>query len=341
MNSQNSSLLNPSIIFCCVISLLMAACSNEENSETVLTAGEIKIAENALKEEKVNGRTISASLLPTDPDCDQEGNISEQTARARDLASRKYAPSSLNCAAMLYTNLALGNAEEMDLQNEAMIALEDALFYLRVIQTLDLMGVDKLNTERIIKIGSNYRILADAAYEKSKDDTRMIIHKALSARESTGSYDTELLQQAITKEPGALQGLAQVRLGRMLFELPSILGGDFDAAIKLFEQSVEINPQNMQALYYLAEVYEQELEEKKAAETMSRMLAVQPDNSQLQMSTDMLRLAIGLSSRIGETELSDNLKEKREVILASSPELMTRVSIAVGGHGGEHPLVEQ
>ncbi|NKB35684.1 MAG: tetratricopeptide repeat protein [Gammaproteobacteria bacterium] len=183
-----------------------------------------------------------------------------------------------------------------------------------------------------------YSDLASATYASFPDDARVIIHKGLAAREVEGAYDTTLLQQAIEQQADALAGLAQVRLGRMLFELPSILGGDFQAAISLFEQAVEIDPQNMQALYYLAEVYEQELEEEKAAATMARMLAVEPAKAQLQMSADMLRLAGGLAQRINKVQLSAELVQKRNELLAANTALMPRTSVAVGGHGGEHPL---
>jgi tetratricopeptide (TPR) repeat protein len=281
----------------------------------------------------------TAKAEPTvEENCEKADALADHLEGARVLSEQKYNPDSLACAASLYVKIANSSSKDIELQVEAMTVLEEVLFYLRVIQNLDLMGVDKLNSDRILEFGKSYLELAEAAFNEAGEDPRLMIHKALSVKESEGAYDVLLLEQAIAKEPTALSGLAQLRLGRLLFELPSILGGDFQVAIALLEQATEIDPQNMQALYYLAEVYEQEIEEGKAAQTMASMLEIKSVTAQLQMSTDMLRLAIGLAQRMRENELSTNLRQKRESILAANPELMTRVSIAVGGHGGEHPL---
>tara|TARA_B100000497_G_C7693373_1_gene422406 strand:- start:2748 stop:3746 length:999 start_codon:yes stop_codon:yes gene_type:complete len=314
--------------------LLLAACTAQEDQSQTSQPDDIEVPSSM----PVDKQALNAQSMDN---CEIPGSTEELLANARKAAVKKHDPDSLNCAAQAFIKLAKISSEDIELQIEAFTTLEDSLFYLRVIQTLDLMGVNKVNSERIASIGASYHELAEQAYKKDQHDPRLMVHKGLAARETTGAYDADLLGQAIETNQRVLKGLAQVRLGRMLFELPSILGGDFQAAIALFEQAVEVDPQNMQALYYLAEVYEQELEEEKAASTMERMLAVDPAQAQLQMSTDMLRLAVGLSQRIGKAELSAKLKEKRNSLLSANLEIMTRASVAVGGHGGEHPLGEQ
>ena len=335
----NTALQNVFVPSLLALFLLTAACSRDEE-QTVATNDEAAVSTAIVADEQAR---ISADMTapPADideADCDTNGTQVEQLERARAMSARKYSPDSLACGAALYTNIATAKPGDVEIQVEAMTVLEEVLFYLRVIQSLDLMGVDKVNSDRILTFGKRYIALAGAAFNKAVEDPRLMIHKALSAKESEGAYDLSLLEQAIEKDAAALGGLAQLRLGRLLFELPSILGGDFQASIKLLEQAVEINPQNMQARYYLAEVYEQEMKEDKAAQTMAGMLEINSVKAELQMSTDMLRLAIGLTQRMGKKELSVNLRQKRESILTANPELMTRVSIAVGGHGGEHPL---
>lgn len=321
--------------------LLLSACSGEEmggKSEATLPAGTPATAaaqDAGEKEETARGHE---NMPIIDESCDTGGTHNEQLERARRLAGLKHDNDSLTCGALLYIRLAEVNRSDPELQVEAMAALEETLYFMRVIQSLDLMGVDKRNSQRISTIGNAFRSLADAAFKTYPTDPGILALKGLSALETDGAYDVSLLQQAIETQPDVLLGRAQVRLGRMLFELPSILGGDFRTAIMLLEQAVSIDPANMQALYYLAEVYEQELEEAKAAATMRRMLDIEPDSDQLQMGTDMLRLAAGLALRIHRDELAQRLAQKRNVLLSTHPELLTRVSIAVGGHGGEHPL---
>ncbi len=323
-------------------SLLLSACSNqsEEDDSRANTRLTTRVNTDESASGELQAEQKADTLTPdiADNSCDQRGTQADQLALARKLAVQQYMPDRLACAAILFTQLASNSPDDMEMQVEVMTFLEEALFYLRVIQGLDLMGVDKVNSDRINAIGTSYHELANSAYAKAADDPRVMVHKGLAAKESDGAYDVSLLQQAIGARSETLNGLAQIRLGRMLFELPSILGGDFQAAIVLLEQAVEIDPLSMQAFYYLAEVYEQELEEDKAAAVMAKMLAVTPADSHLQMSTDMLRLAIGLSQRMGEVELAKKLMQKRQAILTSHPELMTRVSVAVGGHGGAHPI---
>ena len=321
-----------------LVLLLSAACSSDEgqaNDDTsppsmpVKTELELQVAETSPGKESDR----------SDENCDESGSEKDRLLRARELANKKHKPDSLSCAATLYTKIASAKPGDLELQIESMSVMEDVLYYLRVIQTLDLMGVDKPNNERIKSIGKSYLLLAESVHNRVADDPRVMTHRGLAEKEkSSGAYDVNLLQQAIDANPEALDALAQIRLGRMLFELPSILGGDFLAAIALFEQAVTIDPKNMQALYYLAEVYEQEMEEDKAAKVMTGMLQVSPTDAQLQMSADMLRLAVGLSQRMGKNELAERLSQKRQLILSANPELMTRASIAVGGHGGVNPL---
>jgi len=320
-----------------LVLLLSAACSSDED-QTNNTAPSSVAPTTTEAEPQVAGTGLGKESNLGDENCDESGSEKDRLLRARELAVQKHKPDSIACSSILYTKIASDKPGDLEIQIESMSVMEDALYFLRVIQTLDLMGVDKVNNDRIRFIGMNYLSIAESAYANAASDPRVKIHRGLAEKEKSGAYDVTLLQQAIETNPDSLNALAQIRLGRMLFELPSILGGDFLAAIALLEQAITIDSQNTQALYYLAEVYEQEMEEDKAAMVMTAMLEVNAADAHLQISADMLRLAVGLSQRMGKSKLAEQLLQKRQATLSTHPELMTRVSIAVGGHGGVNPL---
>lgn len=257
---------------------------------------------------------------------------------ARTLSVRTYSSDDLVCASRLYHAMAKAHTDDIALQIEAMTAMNNTLHYLQVLVSQDLMGVNRLNVAHATAVGDMLLDLAADAYTTAPDSPGVMVNKALAAKITDGAYDADLLVKAIDTAPSTLNGLAQIRLGRMLFELPTILGGDVEQSIDLLNQALEVDPGSIQALYYLAESYDQELEEGKAAAVMGNMLAVTPEPAEMQMAVDMLRLASGLAKRIRQQDLSVELRTRRNNLLEDNPELLTRVSIAVGGHGGEHPL---
>lgn len=281
---------------------------------------------------------VTARPAPISTDCNTHDDNASSITQARELIQKKHSSEAMVCAAKIYYQLASTSQATVDTLVEAMTAMNEVLYFLRIITAQDLMGVDRANVERIAEVEKELLGLVQLALPYVEDNPAIMVNVALAAKITDGIFDTALLERAIEKDPAALKGLALIKLGRLLFNLPSILGGDFQQSIALLEKAVEVDPNNIQALYYLAEAYEQEMLEEKAAATMTRMLEQQADVSGQQMAADMLRLAIGLSKRMGNVTLSKKLEAKRKDLFRKNPDLLSRVSIAVGGHGGEHPL---
>lgn len=310
---------------------------NEQPSEPASQATTAKRSPAPADEPQPDAKSSAAG--PSVPaDCAVTGSADERLARARELAQHKYSPAKMTCSVLIYYEAASSAPEDIDLHIEAMTTMNQVLYFLRALTAEDLMGVNTLNVERIDSVEKMLLGLTEAAYQSAPSKAGVMINKALAAKITDGAFDASLLQTAIETDPHALNGLAQLKLGRMLFELPSILGGNVPQSIAFLEEAAQINTDDMQILYYLAESYEQELEEDKAADVMEQMLSVEAAFPDQQMAADMLRLAAGLSKRMGRTTLSEQLGAKRNELLGANPELLTRVSIAVGGHGGEHPL---
>jgi len=275
---------------------------------------------------------------PAGPACDTGGGPAARLQRARTFASRTWDTAAMACAGDLYFMLAAPAPTDRALQVEAMSALNRLLHYLRLEAAADMMGAATVTAKRMEHAGRQLTDLAGPALATAADDAAVMINAAMAAMVTEGLYNAELLAAAIARDPAALDGRAQIVLGRQLFELPTILGGDPRKAIPILEDAVRVNPDDSQALYYLAAAYEQELFEKEAVATMARMLDADIVGTDQQMAADMLRLAAGLAMRLHAGDLSASLNAKRKALLAANPELNTRASVAAAGHGGEHPL---
>ncbi|MCC7411044.1 MAG: hypothetical protein IT495_05360, partial [Gammaproteobacteria bacterium] len=281
--------------------------------------------------------TLRAQVA-AEPACEVPASEADRRAQAQALGVQTWDAAAMACAGEQWYALAQAQPQDAGVQVEALAFFDTQLYFLRVEEAADLMGVNLDNRRRLEQAGARYVALAGAASQRFADDPRVLVHKALAARVTGGAYDAELLQQVIASHPDTLAGRAQLALGRMLYELPSILGGSAEAAVPLLEQARALNPGDMRALYYLAEAFDEELEEAKALEAMRAMLAIEPAAGEQQIAADMLRLAVGLSRRLGDAALSGSLAARRDALLAANPRLLTRASIAVGGHGGANPL---
>ncbi|NKB35685.1 MAG: hypothetical protein GKR93_00760 [Gammaproteobacteria bacterium] len=134
--------------------LPMAACTGEENQPA---SHEASVEKSSSASDSANSHTADISSEVASPqsqdNCDLSGTRQEQLARAREAAERKHEPDSLNCGSLGFLRLSKSQSGDLELQMEAATVVEESLFFLRVIQSLDLMGVNKINTQRIATIG--------------------------------------------------------------------------------------------------------------------------------------------------------------------------------------------
>lgn len=273
--------------------------------------------------------------------CDTGGNPAAQRTRAATLAAMTWDVAAMSCAGTLYHDLAVARPADLELQVEAMTALNRLLHYLRIEAAADMYGSDQVLKQRLATASGQLAPLARTALAAAPENVPVMINAALAARFSAGAVDAALLGAAMARDPGALGGRAQIELGRVLYELPTIVGGDPTAAMKLLEQAVQVSPNDLQALCYLAEAYEQEMEDASALSVMGRMVDAPLGGADTQMAVDMLRLAAGLAGRMGDAGLSARLQARRQQLLQANPLLKTRASVAAAGHGGEHPLDQE
>lgn len=292
---------------------------------------------------------ILAGALPALADCRIPEGQEERLAQVQRLALQTHSADQMNCAADTAIAAAAAAPDSVEVHALALGTLSQAIDLLSSLKRADLMGVDTALIARIqelsqagLEVGVRARALApDSPDIKLLHALLLVVSSPwLEVEQSVATVREAmtLLSAVVDEAPDTLGGLAQTVLGRIYFELPPLLGGDLARSVALLEDAVKRNPANIQALRYLAESYDQELEEARSTETLHLMVPLEPGPGEYQLFADEWRLAQGLAGRLHATELRDALAAKRQALLEVHPELLTRESTAVGGHGGDNPL---
>jgi len=283
--------------------------------------------------------------------CPEVPDREARVARALELRDRRYDKNAVACAADILFAESVARAKDVELAKEALLA---SLAYLDVVTLLkahDLAGtyVDewkvrlehgkaqaKALSERLNALAAN-----DPDVIAMEGTTLLVVHQfdnlitvAHSVRKARG-----LLERAVELDPMAFDGWALTLLGRIHFELPAILGGDSAKSVEILERAFAQTPGNVQLLRYLAESYDQELQETKAIAMLQRIRDLpDPASVDLQLTVDELRLAQGLATRLAHEALAAGLQARRRALLETHPMLDPRVSVQAAGHGGDNPI---
>lgn len=284
-------------------------------------------------------------------DCTIPDGQDKRIAQIQTLALQTHSARKMECAAKTALATAREAADNPELQAMALGVVAQTIDLLGSLKRADLMGVDNAMITRIHQLTKDATTLAEAALERSPDNADIHLMHAvilvlsspwLEAEQSVKGMRRaiEKLEHLISTAPDTQGGLAQTVLGRIYFELPPMLGGDVIRSIGLLEDARQRNPDNVQTLRYLAESYDQELEEKKAVDSLRKMLSIKAQPGQYQLMADELRIGQGLALRLQARDVAAKLTAKRAALLKTHPELLTRASSAVGGHGGDNPLGE-
>lgn len=279
---------------------------------------------------------------------DQAGQIAEASA----LSVQTYNRESLDCAARLA--IAAANAAPDDLQAQGMALgfTAAALDLLGSLKREDLTGTETHLLERIEELSKQALAIGSRSLKRAPDNADIktlygvvLVLSGQWVEVERGIAQTRtamgLFEDVIRSSPATLGGTAQLVLGRIYFELPPLLGGNLERSITLLVDATKRDPTNPQALRYLAEAYDQEMEEEKAKVALTAMLALGSEPGKHQLLADELRMGAGLAQRLGAVDLRTRLLEKRAEHLEQHPELLTRESTAVNGHGGDNPLTDK
>lgn len=147
------------------------------------------------------------------------------------------------------------------------------------------------------------------------------------------------LGELLEKNPKLLDGLAEVLLARLFYQLPESAGGDLDQAVVHARKGYELNTKSIVGQRWYAETLVALDRKAEARTALTQMAAMgEPEAVERQSYADELRAGIGLAERAGDAALSRQLLAKRQALLKAYPELKTRAPAAFAGHGGPDPL---
>lgn len=146
------------------------------------------------------------------------------------------------------------------------------------------------------------------------------------------------LTKLLGKNPKLLDGIGEMMLGRLYFQLPETAKGDLDQAVLHLQKAHDINKKSVVFQRWYAEALMALDRKDEARQVLARMLPLRPEAIERQSFADELRAGIGLAQRAGDQSLSDQLGAKRTALLREFPQLQTRQTAAVLGHGGADPM---
>jgi tetratricopeptide (TPR) repeat protein len=146
------------------------------------------------------------------------------------------------------------------------------------------------------------------------------------------------LADLLDKNPKLLDGVGEMLMGRLYFQLPETANGDLDKAVVHLKNAHEINRKSIVFQRWYAEALLALGRNDEARQVLAKMLPLKPDAIERQSFADELRAGEGLAQRAGDPTLTHQITAKRAALLQEFPQLQTRQTAAVSGHGGVDPL---
>jgi len=264
-------------------------------------------------------------------------------------AAQTHSATQMDCAATIALASAQKAPENLELQLITLGVVAQTIELLGSLKRVDLMGMDNTMISRIHQLANEAITLAETNINKSPDNADIRLLHAVILVLTAPWFDVEksidstrramgMLEHVIKTAPDTQGGMAQSVLGRIYFELPPLLGGDVTRSIGLLKEARRRGPENIQTLRFLAESYDQELEEEKAVNALKEMISIKAQSGQYQLMADELGLGQGLALRLKARDVAAKLGAKRAELFKAHPKLLTRASTAIGGHGGANPL---
>lgn len=278
--------------------------------------------------------------------CAKTSGSQEKAKVAAALSIQTSDKNALACAADLRFEITIAAPADL----EARIgALESLARYIALVHSLKQFDLVHINWAEYNLRLEHARELADtilpATQKTWPDEPAAIIWSAEIRSALAGPSDPQItlaaiadVQRAISINPQALHGEAQLLVGRSELELPPLFGGGAAPALAYLKSARQIAPGDPRALRYLAQAYD-ELDRRDDALAALRALAgLAPIRTNLQLSADEWRMGEGLATRFGDDALAAQFAARRSELMRQHPEILLRKIAAVFGHGGDDPM---
>lgn len=272
-------------------------------------------------------------------------------ARATELGAAYWDRNQLACAADLWFAIAGANRDDPMPTVQALLATTAYIDHVNTLWSYDLYSIRQGEwTARVEHAASQGRALEAALAALPVEDANLLAVRALYRLTWPQKFaDTKtqlaesraamgLLARAVEIDPGALEGNALWILGRLYYDVPEFIGGDPLKGLKLLEQAYRATPKNASLLRYSAYVYAEERQPDQARGRLRALLALPPDESNLQLFVDELKGARDLAVRLPDPTLAAAIDARRAKLLAAHPQLLNRLATAANLHGGVDPI---
>jgi len=268
----------------------------------------------------------------------------DKAALARELATHTFSLQHLGCAARTLKSVADRNHRDLAAQLEALDVYAEYMFFLDEDArfTFGYMvehfhDIDTATVADLKLAATEFRGILKRAQGLAAEAPEVLYFNAVGA--GMDSEAIPLLKRVIAANSRGLNGAAYRLLGEIYYSLPDLLGGNLNLGIENLRKALEFEPDNPRTIRLLGRALEEDGNIEQALRVLARLDNLAPEKGRLQSTADELRNGIDLAERLGARELSENLRQKREALLAAHPYLMTRRLTSLLMHSGEeHPL---
>lgn len=303
-------------------------------------------------------QSVQEVIIPKNPNaakdavysCPEAVSPAARLAEARTLALETYDKNKLACAADLYYEAASSSAADPATR---IAAIEAQIAYLREIDTehdADLLGQQTAEWDIRLAHGDKQagQLCANTASQQAGDaalstvcaEADLLVHRYDDPKEYVAAVRRAIpaLTAISERAPQTLQGLDLVYLGELYFDLPTIFGGSSTKAVVLLERARQYATPDPTRLSDLAKVYEAEGRSQDVRAVLRELVTLNPVDGSLQSVADAWLVGEGLAARLNEHALETRFEAERHRLFAANPKVQTRLTSAMGGHGGANPL---
>lgn len=303
-------------------------------------------------------QSVQDVIIPKNPNaakdavyaCPEAANPAAQVTRAQSLAVETYDKNKLACAADLYYQAASSSAADPAIRVAAVAA---QIAYLREIGTehdADLLGQQTAEWDIRLAHGDKQAglLCASTAHQQATDsalstvcaEADLLAHRYDDPKDYVAAVRRVIPTLTAVSEhvPQTLDGLDLVYLGDLYFDLPTIFGGNSAKAVVLLERARQYAPRDPARLSDLAKGYEAEGRTQDTKAVLRELVALNASDGSLQSMADAWLLGEGLAARLEDPAMEAQFEGKRHRLFAANPKVQTRLTSAIGGHGGANPL---
>lgn len=148
----------------------------------------------------------------------------------------------------------------------------------------------------------------------------------------------ELVFDSVERDIDVLDGLGAAVKAQLYVDLPSFVGGNLQAGIELYEETLKKYPNDLELLVKLVKAYDAKGDRQVQAQLIKRSTEIVDNKINTQDLADSLLFLGGVSARLGLIDEGNKIRTERNALIKQHPYLLLRKSKMELGHGGNDPI---